>query len=120
MESKRYHLDTIVAVALSKPREGEKLLKWTEVNLVGGEASVWFSDDEMFRIARTEDPCPFRLDVKVLGDKHCGVGPFHSFAAAAEAAERIWAGLLKGKIHYTQLSASGFVAVASRVVFPNL
>jgi hypothetical protein len=113
-------LECFLAVTLSIPREGEKRLKWTEVKLVGGEASVWFSDDEMSRIGRTEDPCPFRLDVKVLGDKHCGVGPFHSFAAAAEAAERIWAGLLKGKIHYTQLRASGFVAVASRVVFPNL
>jgi hypothetical protein len=120
MESKQYSLSTIVAVVLSKPREGEKLLKWTEVNLVGGEASVWFSDDEMFRIVRTEDAYPFRLEVKVLGDKYCGVGPFHSFAAATEAAERIWAGLLEGKIHYTQISGSGFVAVVSRVLFPNL
>jgi hypothetical protein len=120
MESKQYHLDTVVVVALSMPRDGEKRLKWTEAKFVGGTASVWFSDDEMFRIGRTEDPSPYRLDVKVLGDKHCGVGPFHSFAAAAEAAERIWSWLLKGKIHYTQLSAPGFVAVASRVVFPNL
>jgi len=38
------------------PREGERLLKWKEVKLVGGEANVWFSDDDMFRIGRTEDP----------------------------------------------------------------
>ena len=104
------------------PRKGEKLLKWTEVKPVDGKANVWFSGDDMFRIGPTEDPSyPFRLHLKVLRDKHCGVGPFHSLAAAEEAAERIWAGLLKGKIHYTQLTPPpGYVAVASRVVFPDL
>jgi len=36
MESNQYHLDTIVAVALSIPRDGEKRLKWTEAKFVGG------------------------------------------------------------------------------------
>ena len=49
------HLDTIVAVALSIPRDGEKRLKWTEAKFVGGAASVWFSDDEMFRIECKSD-----------------------------------------------------------------
>jgi hypothetical protein len=121
MESKRYHLDTIVAVALATPRVGEKLLTWTEVKPVNAEASIWFSAEDLFKIAQTENAdYPFRLEVKTLGDKYCGVGPFHSHAAAMEAAERIWAGLAKGKIHYSQIGSSGNVAVASRVVFPNL
>jgi hypothetical protein len=105
-----------VAVALSTPRVGEKLLTWTEV-----KPDVWFCDDDIFQIGRTENAdYPFRLEVKTLGDKYCGIGPFHTFAAAMEAAERIWAGLLNGKIHYSQIGAFGYVAVASKVVFPNL
>jgi hypothetical protein len=36
MEPKKYHLDTIVAVVLAKPRQGEKRLQWTETKLVAG------------------------------------------------------------------------------------
>jgi hypothetical protein len=128
MEPKRYHLDTIVAVTLAKLRKGEKRLEWRETKLVDGQ-SVWFSQEDVFKIHRSEESPdnPFNLYVTVLGDQEaakadhqCRIGPFHSLGAAQEAAERIFSGLMEGKVHRSQFRGAGFVAVASRVVFPNL
>jgi outer membrane lipoprotein-sorting protein len=112
---------------LSTPREGEKRLQWEETTIVDGQ-SVWFSQEEVFKIALSEEfeNYPIVLYVRVLRDQElpddheCGIGPFHSLEAAQEAAERIWAGFLKGQVHRSQFRGSDYVAVASRVMFPNL
>ena len=127
MEQKKYHLGTIVAVLLAKPHQGENRLQWVETKLVDG-TSLWLSQEEVFKIKRGEQlPAnPFDLYLKVLSDQEfkrdheCRVGPFHSLGAAQEAAERIWSGLLEGKVHRSQFRGSDFVAVTSRALFPNL
>ena len=50
MEPKRYHLETLVGMALSMPREGEKLLKWKEVKLVGGRRTSGFQTKICFEL----------------------------------------------------------------------
>jgi len=74
------------------PRQGEKKLIWTPLAVSDADPKIWYSAEEIFRIDRKEDgsDCPFSLNVKVLDGNYCGVGPFHSLAAAQEAAERIW------------------------------
>jgi hypothetical protein len=120
--SNTYHLETIAVVAMSTPREGEPQLTWTESKIVDGDWAFWFSEEETFQIEKKpEEPkCPFELKVQAMDGKFCRVGPFHSLAAAKEAAERLNAHFREGKIHHSQLIGGGFLAVASRVVFPDL
>jgi len=40
-------------------------------------------------------------------------------ASAQEAANRIWRFTLQSKIHHSQVIGGGFLAVASRVLFPH-
>jgi hypothetical protein len=88
MEPKKYHLDTIVAVVLAKPRQAEKRLQWTETKLVDGQ-SAWFSQEDVFNIERSEQfpDNPFNLCVKVLSDQEvrsdhqCKIGTFSLFGS---------------------------------------
>jgi hypothetical protein len=120
--SNTYHLETIAMGAMSTRREGEPQLAWTESKTVDGGWAFWFSEEDTFQIEKKpEEPkYPFELKVQIMGGKFCRVGPFHSLAAAKEAAERMNARFRESKIHHSQLIGGGFFAVASRVVFPDL
>jgi hypothetical protein len=118
---KKYHLETFAAVALAKPADGAAKLNWREQASVDGTKKFWFSDEDVFDIEEEIGiECPFRLAMRVMGNKRCSIGPFHSRASAQEAANRIWNFMRKGKIHHSQVAGGGHVAVASRVLFPDL
>jgi hypothetical protein len=119
---KQYHLETIGAMALAKPAENSAGFIWTESKSEDGKKRFWYSEDEVFHIE--DDPAqpenPFVLVIHIMGDKSCSAGPFHSLAAAQEAANRIWNYMRQGKIHHSQLSGGGHFWVISRQLFPNL
>jgi hypothetical protein len=118
----RYHLDTIVGIALSRPSDGSTNLNWHEETSVDGTKKFWFSNGDVFDIEEElkKGEYPFRLRMGVMGNKKCSIGPFHSLASAQEAANRIWNHMRRGNILHTQVAGGGFVGVASRVLFPNL
>ncbi len=109
-------------MALAKPVEGSTRFNWTESKSLDGMKSFWYSDEEVFQIEEDlERPQnSFRLTMRVMDGKSCSAGPFHSLAAAQEAANRIWNFMLQSHIHHSQVIGGGFLGVASRQVFPNL
>jgi hypothetical protein len=115
---KRYGLDTITGVALAAPPKGHFRFTWTVV-VSGTQKRTWYSDEEVFRIEEDVE-FPLRLTMKVMDNKECYLGPFHSLAAAQEAANRIWNHMLAKGIHHSQIVGGGTVGVVSRVLFPNL
>jgi hypothetical protein len=72
METKSYHLDTIVGISLAMPRQGEKKLTWTPLAVSDAAPKTWYSQEEIFRIEEKEDASgyPFGLNVKVLGGNY--------------------------------------------------
>jgi hypothetical protein len=118
---KKYDLSTVTGVALAKPADGATKLNWREQASVDGTKKFWFSDEDVFNIEEEIGvESPFRLAMRVMGNKWCSIGPFHSRASAQEAANRIWNFMSKGRIHHSQVAGGGHVAVASRVFFPDL
>jgi hypothetical protein len=112
----------LAAIALAKPSQGNFRFNWTKVESVDGKSRSWHSDEEVFRIVEDDEKPEngFRLIMRVLSNKKCAMGPFHSLESAKEAANRIWNYMLQSNIHHSQVTSGGFMGVVSRVLFPHL
>jgi hypothetical protein len=86
-----------------------------------GGKPIWHAEEGVFKIEEnpTKQACPYTLTMTVRDGKTCSAGPFHSVAAAKEAADRIWNFMLKSQIHHSQVIGGGYVGVVSRADVPE-
>jgi hypothetical protein len=120
LKDKKFHLEIFAAMAMGQPvpQDGFRLT-WNDPHPDG--AQIWHAEG-VFKIERhpTKQDYLYTLTMTVRDGKTCSAGPFHSVAAAKEAADRIWNFMLQSQIHHSQVIGGGHVGVASRVVFPAL
>jgi len=120
-KSQKFHLEIFAAMAVGQPvPEGGFRFTWHEPHPDG--KAVWHAEGGVFKIQKdpTKENYPYTLTMTVMERKTCSAGPFHSVAAAKEAADRIWNFMLQSQIHHSQVIGGGYLGVVSRVVFPDL
>ena len=121
LKDAKFHLEIFAAMALGQPVPTHGFrFTWNEPQPAG--KPVWHAEGGVFKIEKdpTKLDYPYTLTMTVREGKTCSAGPFHSVAAAKEAADRIWNFMLQSQIHHSQVIGGGHVGVVSRVVFPDL
>jgi hypothetical protein len=122
-EESQYDFETLGALALAKPAAESTKFNWKESPALDGTKKIWSCEEGVFQIEeelKEGIQYPFRLIMQVMDGKSCSAGPFHSLAAAQEAANRIWNFMLQSHIQPTQVIGDGYAPVISHVVFPDL
>jgi hypothetical protein len=121
LKDAKFHLEIFAAMAMSQPVP-QNGFRFTWNNPHPGGAQIWHAEEGVFKIEKdpTKQNNPYTLTMTVKDGKTCSAGPFHSVDAAKEAADRIWNFMLQSQIHHSQVIGGGYLAVVSRVIFPNL
>jgi hypothetical protein len=121
LKDAKFHLEIFVAIAIGQPVKADGFrFTWTDPQPEG--KAIWRANEGVFKVERDPQKAqnPFTLTMTVRDGKTCSAGPFHSVAAAKEAADRIWNYMLQAQIHHSQVIGGGFLGVVSRVLFPSL